>query len=971
MNAHEITNFLTQIQSIINKITSENPEAFFLLGDFNDSCLTWASSHKDSELKNKFVDLIQNNNLHQIIDDPTHITSTSSTLIDLIITDAPGYIINSGTKAPLGDKHHCRIFCTVNIPIENERAYKRKIWNYERGNFEMLTQNLAQAPWGAMEIYDDVDDATDYFEKLFLTTAHDYIPSKLVTIRPRDKPWFTNDVRRAFRKRDRAHKTWKTNKTPANYEHYNTLRHEANLTKHAAKENYNSKLSDRLIDPNTSSKQYWHITKQLYGSKVQRGIPPLIKNGKVHTSSTAKCNIFNKTFTDKARLPDTKPNLPPLILKTNQQLELIQTNEEEVLKCIKNLDIKKASGPDGISNRLLKNTVTAITKPLSKLFNLSLSSGKFPSQWKKANVSPIYKKNDRQNDNNYRPISLLSCIGKLLERIVFMRVYEFCMNHNLLTWRNSGYKHLDSTINQLTFLSHQIYHALSQGLDICFVSLDASSAFDRVWHKGLLFKLERIGITGRLLLWFTSYLTERMQRVVIGGSTSEWIYIKAGVPQGSILGPLLFLIYVDDIIDNIDSEILLFADDTSLLKVITDNDQSITDINRDLETLRQWSENWLVNFNPTKTKYMIFSKKLIRTQYNNLHIGDTQLEEVVKHKQLGITFSNSMTWEHHIQDICTRAGSRVDLIRRLPTSITPLTKLHIYTTFVRPLLEYGSVLFDSCTNALSEKLEGTQRQAALSITRAYQHTSSPHLLTELGLETLNERRKNSKIILIYKIRHNLTPDYMKTLIPGEVGNDTNIQTRNAGSIKNLPKTGKKQPIQNYLLKSFIPSAIKLWNNIPPNIRQCNELDTFKTRLQIYNKKTDTRPYKPYLSNSSTSHIYLSRIRMGLSGLNSHRKKYHFIDHNNCPQCNTKNENEIHYFLHCTNYAAHRQNMIAELTTVIPQHSNLLRNFFSNKKQQELCEILIRGTGSCDVDKKLFIIVSKYINNTGRFDYEKM
>ena len=111
--------------------------------------------------------------------------------------------------------------------------------------------------------------------------------------------------------------------------------------------------------------------------------------------------------------------------------------------------------------------------------------------------------------------------------------------------------------------------------------------------------------------------------------------------------------------------------------------------------------------------------------------------------------------------------------------------------------------------------------------------------------------------------------------------------------------------------------------------------------------------------------------MGLSGLNSHRKRYHFIDHNNYPQCNTKNENEIHYFLHCTNYAAHRQNMIAELTTVIPQHSNLLRNFFSNKKQQELCEILIRGTGSCDVDKKLFIIVSKYINNTGRFDYEKM
>ena len=430
------------------------------------------------------------------------------------------------------------------------------------------------------------------------------------------------------------------------------------------------------------------------------------------------------------------------------------------------------------------------------LFNLSLSQSKFPSQWKKANVSPIYKKNDRQNDTNYRPISLLSCIGKILERIVFIKLYEYCMRNNLLTWRNSGYKHLDSTINQLIYLSHQIYSALSQGYDVCFVSLDASSAFDRVWHEGLIHKLERIGITGRLLSWFKSYLSDRIQRVVIGGSSSEWIYIKAGVPQGSILGPLLFLIYIDDIIDNIDSEILLFADDTSLLKVITDSQQCFTDINRDLETLRQWSENWLVQFNPTKTKYMIFSKKTIRPVYPTLHIGNTQVEEVSKHKQLGITFSNTMTWEHHVSDICKRAGSRVDAIRRLPSSITPFSRLHIYTTFVRPLLEYGSVLFDNCIITLSDQLENIQRQAALAITRAYQHTSHTNLLLELGLQTLHQRRTNSKLILLFKIKNNLTPEYMKGLLPAEIGDNTNIQTRTARSIRHPPKPGKKQPTQN-------------------------------------------------------------------------------------------------------------------------------------------------------------------------------
>ena len=221
----------------------------------------------------------------------------------------------------------------------------------------------------------------------------------------------------------------------------------------------------------------------------------------------------------------------------------------------------------------------------------------------------------------------------------------------------------------------------------------------------------------------------------------------------------------------------------------------------------------------------MFSKKLTRTTYDKLFIGNTQLEEVTQHKQLGITFSNTLTWEHHTADICKRAGSRIDLMRRLPSSITPLTKLHIYTTFVRPLLEYGSVLFDDCTNILSEQIENIQRQAALAITRAYQHTSHTNLLHELGLEPLHERRKKSKLILIFKIKNNLTPDYMKALLPEEVGANANIQTRNARSIKNPAVIGKRKTTQNYFLKSFIPSSIQLWNNIPLNIRLQVELDT--------------------------------------------------------------------------------------------------------------------------------------------------
>jgi len=200
-------------------------------------------------------------------------------------------------------------------------------------------------------------------------------------------------------------------------------------------------------------------------------------------------------------------------------------------------------------------------------------------------------------------------MGKVFERVVFNHLYKYCQDNNLLTWRNSGYKPLDSSINQLIYISHKIYESLEKGQDICFISLDATSAFDRIWHEGLLFKLKCKGICGKLFDWFESYLSDRFQKVVIKGQLSNFIKILAGVPQGSILGPLLFLIYIDDIINDIESNILLFADDTSILETISNPKLSFDKLNRDLTRLNLWSNQWLVTFNPTKTEYILYFQK--------------------------------------------------------------------------------------------------------------------------------------------------------------------------------------------------------------------------------------------------------------------------------------------------------------------------------------------------------------------------
>ena len=212
----------------------------------------------------------------------------------------------------------------------------------------------------------------------------------------------------------------------------------------------------------------------------------------------------------------------------------------------------------------MKELARPLSGPLTDLFNFSLTAGKVPNLWKQANVTPVFKKNEPSDVANYRPISLLNTIGKVLEKIIHKYVFNFLNDHQVITTLQSGFVPGDSTVNQLVEIYNTFCQALDEGKEVRAIFCDISKAFDRVWHKGLLFKLNSVGISGSLLQWFTDYLDNRKQRVVIPGVCSDWSLVKAGVPQGSILGPLLFLLYINDIVENINSSVRLFADDTSL-----------------------------------------------------------------------------------------------------------------------------------------------------------------------------------------------------------------------------------------------------------------------------------------------------------------------------------------------------------------------------------------------------------------------
>ena len=411
----------------------------------------------------------------------------------------------------------------------------------------------------------------------------------MVTIRPCDKLFFTPELRRLRRKKNRLHKLAKKFNTLYHWSRFREARNHYNAQIKEAKINAEKKQASDLKDQsNINPKKWWKLAKSFLkkDSGKSSSYPPLNVNDNLITDDEEKAQAFNSHFIKFSTIDDDNLPIPDDAVRSARTLHDITIVEQDIIDLLKGLDLKKASGPDQISQVMLKAAGATIAPSLTKLFNLSLRTCLFPELWKKANVVPLFKKNDTSSIDNYRPVSLLSCVGKLFERAVFKYVYNFLRDTGAISLKQSGFKPGDSTVYQLAHLYHIFAEAVDKQKDLRLVFCDISKAFDRVWHPGLLCKLSRIGITGGLLDWFRHYLENRQQRVVINGQFSSWASVLAGVPQGSVLGPLLFLIYINDITNTVQSsEVRLFADDTILYLYIDNPVQSAQALNDDLSRI--------------------------------------------------------------------------------------------------------------------------------------------------------------------------------------------------------------------------------------------------------------------------------------------------------------------------------------------------------------------------------------------------
>ena len=351
-------------------------------------------------------------------------------------------------------------------------------------------------------------------------------------------------------------------------------------------------------------------------NKGKSTIPPLFNGPEVLTSAVDKAELLAKRFSANSSLDSSRHQLPEFPLRTDAIFSNIDVSAAKVSQIIIHLDPSKATGPDGIPVVVLQKCSPELSPKLAKLFNKCITESCFPSSWKIASVVPVFKNSGERSDpSNYRPISLLSIISKVFESLLSSSLVLHLESNKLLSDHQYGFRSGRSTADVLTVICDRVYRSLNASGESRAIALDISKAFDKVWHAGLLHKLKSYGVSGSALHIIKSFLSNRKLKVVLDGCSSKTYEINAGVPQGSILGPLLFLIFINDLPDEILSKLAIYADDTTLYSSLErskeiewDRLELAADLEYDLRTITEWGDQWLVSFNSAKTKLLSINK---------------------------------------------------------------------------------------------------------------------------------------------------------------------------------------------------------------------------------------------------------------------------------------------------------------------------------------------------------------------------
>ncbi len=729
------------IGKCIDYVRQKHPHTGIILaGDFNQ--------YKEHYMK-------RTHRLKQVVTKPTR----KEAILDKVYTDMSQYYM-SDVIPQIGKSDHRVVLFLPQISDSLEpptKTYKlvRSSGANERS---MFAHDLKQVRWDELYQMEDVNKQLNFLQDTLTQLLDKHMPYRLVSRNSNDKPWITDQYLETIAKRQAAY-------LAKNKPVFRSLRNKVSRMSASLRSTY---YQDKVASESCPRK-FWNNIGLILGTKQRDSLDSLI-HGRFDGDSQSLAEEINSFFQSVSK------DLPPLAITHSHDPVNVPhkyiIDIEDVEKKLAAIKLHKAPGPDGLPNWLLRDFCEILAPPFAAIANTSLRQRLVPELWKSANVNAVPKVSPPQLiENDLRPISLTPVISKVIEDFVYKWILEIVRPQ--LHWNQFGALPGSSTVDALVYLLHKAFTATDAlGTYVRTVLVDYSKAFDHINHSLLITKLEVLGVPSILLEWIASFLNQRKQRVKIGDVTSQWITLNGGVPQGTKLGPLLFLCMINDLQVSTPTESIKFVDDTTLFEIFTRNHPS--QMQSAVDELLLWSQNNDCKLNPRKTKEMITSFSRTDPDVENLVIDGTVVDRVDTAKLLGVNLSSTLKWNAHIDSITSRASQRLFFLTVLRRCNAPNDQLKkVYLTHIRSLLEYACQCWHpGLTKELSDELEMIQSRALAII---HPKTEYEIALKSVNLDTLKERRVSLCLSYFNKIK--CEKHKLHCLLPKEKPNEHYIRNQ--------------------------------------------------------------------------------------------------------------------------------------------------------------------------------------------------
>lgn len=794
-----------------------------IMGDFNMPEVKWNSMYaqgNNESLPSKFFDLTQDLFLHQHSQENTRFRiDQEPSQLDLLFTNDELMISDVRYEHPIGKSDHVVLAFTFHggeiSDSSRDNIAAKPLWH--KTDFKTLDSFYNAVDW-CSELNDlNVEDSWTRFKSIYEEGVSRHVPYKdYSNDRKKDKqPWFRKKVKDAVRLKSVL---FKRQRRSGRYVDKLAYIKQRNITDELIKKAKRDHESDIMKSIKTHPKRFYSFVRDKQKVKVK--VSNLDKgDGNFTKNDSESCQVlsdfFSSVFTKEGS--DELPDFPK---RTEFEVNTILVTEQKVKKKLLNLKTDKSQGPDGINPRLLKECNSSLSKPLAIIFQKSVDTGVVPIDFKCANITPIFKKGNRNSPGNYRPVSITSVPCKILESVVRDEMLDHLERNKLLSDDQHGFTKNKSCLTNLLETLEEITSCLDNGEGVDVVFLDYRKAFDSVPHKRLIHKISRYGFGETFTRWITDFLSDRNQTVSIRGKFSQPAEVLSGVPQGSVLGPLLFLLYVNEIPEVIQGTAKLFADDTKVFDKASRKDV----LQKDLDTLYKWSSKWLLKFNESKCKVMHVGRNNPRNDYK---IGNVVLEKVSEERDLGVYLSDDLKPSVQCVEAAKKASSALGIIKRTFSSFEISSFALLYKTYVRCHMEYCVQAWSPYYRKDIDILEKIQRRATRMVPEL-RHLSYKDRLKRLNLTSLEERRQRGDLIEAYKIisgKENVNCDKFF-----KMADSNNNITR--GNSKKLYKPRLNKGILQRS-KFFSIRVVNSWNQLPEEVISAKTVNSFKNRLDKY------------------------------------------------------------------------------------------------------------------------------------------